>query len=104
MPNRSWCIVALALSPSISSPAVAAQTEQYRPDAEGYPCALRPRLKVVGADGGFAIAPRRQSEPAPMPSMPASPTIAIGQSLRIDRAIVDRVSQPFKEASNESDR
>jgi hypothetical protein len=104
MPIRSWCIVALVLSPSISSPAVAAQTEKYRPDAAGYPCDVQAKLAIASADGGFAIAPRRQSEPNKAPSTPAFPTIALGHALQIDRAIVDRVSQPFVEATDANDR
>lgn len=65
-----------------------AQAQDYRPDAEGYPCDMRNRLAVVQDDQGYSIRTHpglRATDQAPVLS-----TIAIGTSHKIDTGIVAR--------------
>lgn len=97
MPIRSWCMVALALLPSVSCLAPSAQAQRYRPDAEGFPCAKYASLGVVPTDQGFSIQARpvetNAAEPRPV-------AIALGRTFRIDRALFDRDAPATLEATD----
>ncbi|WP_254295386.1 hypothetical protein [Sphingomonas tagetis] len=64
-----------------------AQAQSYRPDAEGYPCSKRVPLDVAATEQGFVIEPRREPVPAISAARPAS--VAIGATLKVDRALLD---------------
>ncbi|MCP3731325.1 hypothetical protein M9978_12895 [Sphingomonas sp. MG17] len=102
MPTRSWCIVSLALFPSVLGLAPLAQAQSYRPDAEGYPCSRHASLGVVATAKGFVIEARTLPSPKAAASRPV--TIALGASLKIDRALLDRASTPAAEADNAEGR
>lgn len=77
---------ALAASAGMLSPALA---QDYRPDAEGYPCEARSKLAVVDDGSGFAIRPMHA--PAATNPLPESVRlIAIGASLKVDPQIFAR--------------
>ncbi len=97
MPMRSWCIAALVLLPSVGS-LTAAQAQHYRPDAEGYPCVRRAPLAVVANEQGFAIETVPSTRPASTLKRPIA--IAIGSSLKIDRAVIERAATFKSEARN----
>lgn len=80
--TRSRIIVAIGLC--LASAAVRAQ--DYRPDADGYPCAERGHLTIVPRGRGFTIEPMIRSEPAAAKLGPLA--IAIGTALKLDARIL----------------
>ncbi len=95
MPMRSWCIAALVLLPGVAS-LTSAQAQNYRPDTEGFPCGRRAPRAIVANDEGFAIAAVPSTTQASTAKRPA--VIAIGSSLKIDRAVIERATTFMSEA------
>ena len=62
-----------------------AHAQQYRPDAEAYPCTAKDRLTITQDDQGYSIRSRPIAAPAPKEA--AAAAIAIGKALRFDAKI-----------------
>lgn len=93
-PRPSTGLVAI-LATSLLAPQAHAQN--YRPDAEGYPCAARGRLAIVQDDQGYSIRhePLTQVDTAAVTSV-----IPIGAALTVDAKIFALAASTAKEASH----
>lgn len=94
MPTLRRYLPVLALS-LLAGTAIPAQAQEYRPDAEAYPCGAQALAIRQGAQG-FAIV--RVKAPVASPAKAASDAasrigIALGATLRIDRALLERISE-----------
>lgn len=75
-----------------------AHAQQYRPDAEGYPCTAKDRLTIIQDDQGYSI--RSQPVAAPVTKEASATGIAIGKALRLDAKIFGLVGQAKAEVSH----
>ncbi len=86
--SRSNAAMLCAASIAIAVSSGAAEAQQYRPDAEGYPCGAKPRLTIAQGEHGFSIQPvadRPQRLRRPVQNL-----IDIGASIKLDAAILKR--------------
>ncbi|WP_188064341.1 hypothetical protein [Sphingobium sp. KCTC 72723] len=79
-----------------------AQAQDYRPDAEGYPCAARSQLAIVQDDQGYSIRLRQVAGQAAKPVVATA--IPIGAAFKIDARIFALSTQASGEASSASRR
>lgn len=94
------CLTAIA----VALIAGEASAQQYRPDAEGYPCGAHKALTVVQDGPGFSI--RRSGDPASGTSaarITSGAIVAIGNALRVDRRIF-AIAQQRSEDENHAQR
>jgi hypothetical protein len=75
-----------------------AHAQQYRPDAEGYPCAAKDRLTITQDDQGYSI--RSWPVAAPVAKEAPAAAIAIGKALRLDARIFGLTSRANAEVSH----
>ncbi|PKP92765.1 MAG: hypothetical protein CVT77_07760 [Alphaproteobacteria bacterium HGW-Alphaproteobacteria-16] len=73
-----------------------AAAQQYRPDAEGYPCTAKDRLTITQDDQGYSI----RSRPVAAPLTKEAPVITIGSGLRVDARIFGLIDQANAEVSH----
>lgn len=92
-PRLSTGLVAI-LATSLLAPR--AQAQNYRPDAEGYPCAARDRLAIVQDDQGYSI---RHQPLTQVDKVAAASVIPIGAALTVDAKIFALATSTAKEAS-----
>ena len=93
-PRPSTGLVAI-LATSLLAPQ--AQAQNYRPDAEGYPCAARGRLAIVQDDQGYSI---RHQPLTQVDKVAVASVIPIGASLTVDAKIFALAASTAKEASH----
>ncbi len=109
MPNiqRSWrkrpaltfaLAAVIAFSPQVGS----AKAQDYRPDAEGYPCAGKAKLEVVNDSQGFSI--RQRKVDAPARPLPAPVLIPVGATFKFDPKIFEPGAARREEAADASRR
>ena len=98
-PRPSTGLAALLASSLLATRALA---QDYRPDAEGYPCGTHGRLAIVQDDQGYSIRPLQRVAEADRPAVPS--TIAIGAALRLDTNIFALPARAAKEVSHASCR
>jgi hypothetical protein len=76
---------------------------QYRPDAEGYPCAARDKLMIAQEDQSFTIRPvANVGGPAAQP--PIQRKIGVGASMKLDAALLGYALPSHREAANAARR
>lgn len=83
-----------------SATAVPASAQNYRSDADAYPCARATRLAVVQSDSGFSI--RERTERPAAAATPAN--VRLGNSLAIDSRLFAHTSLVRPEPSHVSQR
>lgn len=94
-PRPSTGLVAILASSLLATQALA---QDYRPDAEGYPCAARGRLAIVQDDQGYSIRPPQLAAEADRPMVTS--TIAIGAAFIVDAKIFALTARAAKEVSH----
>lgn len=80
---------------AITLATTSAHAQEYRPDAEGYPCAAKDRLTITQDDQGYSI----RSRPVALPVAKEAPAsaITIGKGLRFDAKIFGHTPRPNAE-------
>ncbi len=98
-PRPSTGVVAILAASLI---ATQGQAQDYRPDAEGYPCTARSQLAIVQDDQGYSI--RRQQVEGPAAKSAVATTIPIGAALKVDARIFALSAQASGEVPSASRR
>lgn len=75
-----------------------AHAQEYRPDAEGYPCSAKDRLTITQDDQGYSI--RSRPVAAPVTKETPATAITIGKAHRFDAKIFGLTPRPNAEVSH----